>query len=98
MKREWLRKKVETTDELSLAADELREFGLDANVLQELLASGPTLEARKRWADFIQAIQPDDELWYYKSPKETWDSLAGCAGYAIVRGGEIVSTYNTMRS
>ena len=99
MKREWLQKKLETTDYVSLATEELLSLGLvDKTSERELLdrlAKGPPPE---RWGLFIRNMRDGDELWYYKSPKETWDGFRGVAGYAIVRSGEVVASFNTMKS
>ncbi len=99
MKREWLQKKLETTDYVTLASEELLSCGLvDKTAERELLeglAKGPT---PGRWKEFIRTMEPGEELWYYKSPKETWDILSGCAGYAIVRKGEVISSFTSMRS
>ena len=99
MKREWLQKKLETTDYVALASEELLSYGLvDKTAERELLdklAKGPVPQ---RWKEFIQAMEPGDELWYYRSPKESWDSFSGCAGYAIVRNREVFSFFNTMKS
>jgi hypothetical protein len=99
VKREWLQKKLETTDYVALASEEVLSSGLvDKNAEQELLArlaKGPIPE---RWKEFIRTMQPHDEFWYYRSPEETWADLRGAAGYAIVRNGEVVSYFNTVRS
>jgi hypothetical protein len=99
MMREWLQKKLETTDYVALASEELLSLGLvDKNAEREFLerlAKGP---APERWTELIRAMQPGDEFWYYKSPKETWDSFSGRAGYAIVRKGEVISFFTSMKS
>jgi hypothetical protein len=33
-----------------------------------------------------------DELWEFSSPQEDWDALAGRAGIALVRNGEVIDT------
>jgi hypothetical protein len=35
-------------------------------------------------------MQPSDELWRFRSSEESWRSLAGREGIAIVRGGVVV--------
>ena len=73
MKQEWLQTKLETTDYVSLASKELLSLDLvdkvAENKLLEWLAKTPPPE---RWISFIRSMQSNDELWYYKSPKETW--------------------------
>jgi sugar/nucleoside kinase (ribokinase family) len=99
MKREWLQKKLETTDYVSLATEELLSLGLvDKKAERELLDRLANEPPPERWKEFIRTMQQDDELWYYKSPKETWDGFRGAAGYAIVRKGEVIASFNTMKS
>jgi hypothetical protein len=43
------------------------------------------------WQEFIAIMQPGDELWWFCSPETSWKHLAGRAGFAIVRDGEIVA-------
>jgi hypothetical protein len=46
----------------------------------------------EKWKAFIAQMVAGDELWFFKSPPETWSSLAGRAGYAVVRSGHIVAS------
>jgi hypothetical protein len=55
-------------------------------------------EFHKTWNEFKSQIKDGDELWSFNSPKATWNQLAGRAGYAIVRGGEVVAAICTMVS
>jgi hypothetical protein len=98
MKREWLQKKLETNDYVTLVSEEIKLFGLSEKDEREALEFLAKTLPHKRWEEFIRAMEPGDELWHYKSPKETWNSLCGRAGYAIVRKGEIVSFWNTVVS
>jgi len=98
MKREWLQKKLETIDYVTIASEEIKSFGLEKGGEREFLQRIAKEPPPERWKEFIRNMQPNDELWYYKSPKETWENLSGCAGYAIVRSGKIVSHLNTVRS
>jgi hypothetical protein len=49
----------------------------------------------KEWEKFKTGIRPGDELWYFCSPPETWQQLAGWRGYAIIRDGRVVDHYTT---
>jgi len=49
----------------------------------------------KRWDAFVGAYKEGDEIWYFDSPDWTWRCLAGRRGYAIVREGEVVTSYCT---
>lgn len=43
-----------------------------------------------KWRRLVDGLQEGDELWEYRSPPESWDLMAGRAGYWVVRDGEIV--------
>lgn len=49
-----------------------------------------------RWKELLAEMQPDDELWEFRSPPETWQHLAGRAGFAVIRKGEVVAVLTTM--
>lgn len=51
-----------------------------------------------RWAVFRGKLQPGDELASFRSPKGSWEKLAGRAGYCILRGDRVVATYVTLMS
>lgn len=47
----------------------------------------------EQWLRFKDQIQPGDQIWYYKTPIETWTEwfpLCGREGYVIVRDDQIV--------
>ena len=48
------------------------------------------------WLRFKSKTQPGDTLYFYSTSPESWEHLAGRAGYVLVRGGEVVDTFNTM--
>lgn len=56
----------------------------------------PCEEWLKEWSRLKAAMQEGDELWEYSSPPDSWEHLCGRAGYAVVRGGEIVDDILTM--
>lgn len=43
------------------------------------------------WID--KSLQAGDELWYYDTGGDSWYSLCGENGFAIVRGGKVVDFY-----
>jgi len=45
------------------------------------------------WAHFAAKVRAGDELWTFASPQESWRILAGVAGVALVRGGQIVEKH-----
>jgi hypothetical protein len=50
------------------------------------------------WLKFRAQYQAGDELRIFCSPKDTWNELAGRAGYAIVRDGEVVDIFVSVMS
>ena len=48
-------------------------------------------------AEYLQSIRSEmiegDQLWTFKSPKKSWECLAGRGGFCILRDGEIIETY-----
>ena len=48
-----------------------------------------------QWELFKSKMLPEDELWEFRSPPESWDFLAGRAGYVILRGDKAVATMLT---
>jgi len=47
------------------------------------------------WRELLASMQEGDELWEYASADHTWKHLAGPAGIALVRKGEIVDCIMT---
>jgi hypothetical protein len=45
---------------------------------------------------YAYQMKTGGELWTWASPTETWEDLAGRAGYAIVRDGEPVEYWMTI--
>jgi hypothetical protein len=47
----------------------------------------------EEWAEFSELYQPGDELWYFRTPPETWTGfpLGGMEGYAMVRNGKLIA-------
>lgn len=48
------------------------------------------------WKALVSGMHLGDELWEYCSPLESWQHLAGRAGYAVVRKCEVVDEIITM--
>jgi hypothetical protein len=48
------------------------------------------------WEQMLTQMQPGDELWSFASPRESWEQLAGRAGYALVRDGVAIAVLVTM--
>ena len=87
MNREWLTKKV--TVEEAEAAHLVRneKFGPEPV---------PFGFMYQEWKQLIAAMRPGDELWEFNSPEDTWKHLAGRAGFAVVRDGNLIASLVTM--
>jgi hypothetical protein len=49
---------------------------------------------RQQFDEWIVAhFRSTDELWWYNTGGDSWANLAGECGYAIVRGGEVVTRF-----
>jgi hypothetical protein len=48
------------------------------------------------WNKFISNYKTGDELWYYRSPQDSWAKLAGEEGFAIYRHGKLISRIITV--
>jgi hypothetical protein len=47
------------------------------------------------WEELKAKLLDGDEIWSFSSPEALWARLCGRAGYAVMRGGEIVGTVLT---
>ena len=47
------------------------------------------------WQRLKPLLFEGDEIWYFDSPREYWNKLAGRRGYAIIRDGKIVGGFFT---
>jgi hypothetical protein len=55
-----------------------------------------TNEEAEDWRrEFRQEMEEGDELWEFNSPAHFWEHLAGRAGIALVRKGEVVASHVT---
>jgi hypothetical protein len=95
--REWLIEPLPSFDFDDAARYELRRMQFEPERIEKILAE-VTVDVRSRWRDFIAAAIPGDALWYFYSSPETWGTLSGRAGFAIIREGVPVSGYVTFLS
>jgi hypothetical protein len=49
-----------------------------------------------KWQALLAQMQPGDELWEFSSSQESWQALAGRAGFAVVRNGKVIASMVTM--
>jgi hypothetical protein len=96
----WLTERCATTDITELRLQDLAALDLVDASAAELLGKSEQHKRweMKQWRPFIALMKPGDELWRFSSPATNWANLAGAAGYAIVRNGDVVSTLVTIRS
>jgi hypothetical protein len=52
----------------------------------------------KEAQEFLNSYAPDAEIYFFKSPKFTWDALAGREGYLILKNKTVISRISTKRS
>ena len=43
------------------------------------------------WLALLAQMQPDDELWEFRSPSETWRHMCGREGLVLLRQGKVVA-------
>jgi hypothetical protein len=87
MYKEWLSKRITVAE--AEAANLVRDDPLGA----EPVAFG---FMNDRWCALLAQMQDGDELWEFCSPSESWQRLAGTAGVALVRNGEVVDSIVTL--
>jgi hypothetical protein len=54
-----------------------------------------TLRSSSELQALTAQMQPDDEIWEFSSPPESWQLLMGWAGIALVRDGEVIDSIVT---
>ena len=61
-------------------------------------AADITAEEYSAWYAVTVVIQEGDVVWRFSSPPDSWKYLAGQAGFALVRDGQIVHSRVTILS
>jgi len=51
-----------------------------------------------RWKELLVHMEDGDELWTFCSSIESWNSLAGREGLALLRKGQVIDTIVTALS
>lgn len=101
MKTEWLTERCDSLDGATVAKRDLELLGLDEAAISTLLADAEQQQrwVLEMWGPFVANLEPSDEVWRFRSPRETWHhDFSGCAGYCVVRDGEIIRSLVTARS
>ena len=47
------------------------------------------------WCELVVKMQDGDQLWTFSTSDESWENLAGRAGIALIRNGEIIDSIVT---
>ena len=100
MKLEWLTERCEDLSAREIRYDEMAELELSDENKRKLLERSEQLKHWEvtKWNPFVADLLPNDEVWRFRSSPQTWSSFCGCAGYAILRDGQVIRTLTTMRS
>jgi hypothetical protein len=100
MKHEWLTERCESLSAQDVRLREMAELDLSEEGKRKLLERSEQLKRWEatEWLPFIADLMPDDEVWRFRSPAETWADFCGCAGYVVIRDGQIIRSLTTMRN
>lgn len=85
--RSWLHGNSMSVDEFE------RQLGSNQNENRKRLESFGL--GSKQWQLIKKKMQPGDQLYKFRSPPETWANMAGRAGIALVRDGNVIDTLVT---
>jgi hypothetical protein len=104
----WLKKRITVAE---AEAKNMADLGLNRGANEETrrarlefarsrgapLTGGPVPFGfmNREWRELVASMLDGDELWEYRSSDESWNHLAGRAGIALVRKGEIVDAITT---
>lgn len=93
------RKTIESIErENTRRAEDLREAERRCSPERIAALLKPFGYSNDEWEVLKASMQPSDELWTFASSSASWRALAGRAGVALVRDGNIVATIITMKN
>jgi hypothetical protein len=97
MRKEWLTKRTTVAE---AEAEDLAFMKCLYESEGEVLPANfkPFEHPPGKWDKLVANMQPGDELWWFMNSAEAWAGLCGCKGLAVVRQGEMVDYFVTMRS
>lgn len=52
----------------------------------------PFVIPEAEWKQLFLSLLPDDEVWSFCSPPDSWQHLAGRSGIVVLRAGKVVKT------
>ena len=58
----------------------------------------PLSDSFGEWRELKRMMQPGDELWTFRSPKEEWDRFMGWQGLVLVRDGRLLEVVVTAQN
>ena len=91
----WLKVKLDSLDAPSAFRLKGREAGTSPDRIELMLAHAGGSKWLERFTGFVESKSQEDEVWYFRSPPETWARQAGRAGFALVRDGLLVRALHT---
>ena len=82
----WLRNRI--------TVEQVKAKHLSDNLTDDPIEAARRLQVARlfgghQWHEFLASVQEGDELWEFSSSDLSWNHLAGRAGIALVRNGEI---------
>ena len=100
MKLEWLTERCEDLSAREIRYREMAELDLSDENKRRVLECSEQFKKWEmtKWIPFVSHLLPGDEVWRFRSPPQTWSNFCGCAGYAVLRDGQVIRTLTTMRS
>jgi hypothetical protein len=85
-----------------LVESEWMKQTMEASIIASLLKRiSPDDLLDEQWLQLRDKMQDGDELWYFRTPKETWTEFfprCGMEGYALVRDARVVAEIFTSLS
>jgi|GEM_PF-2849841 len=94
---DWLLERLSSFDLEEIAGVGIRHEGLTDDEAEGMMSGAlPVLQAHGK--SFLSKAQPEDQLWFFSTPDDTWRNETGCAGFVILRDGEQAATWITLRS
>lgn len=73
-----------------IPSEEAQERLVTLAQIEAALKPGFDPRWQRIWEEFKSKVQDGDELWEFCSDRESWEALAGHAGYRIIRGDKTV--------
>ncbi len=99
IKEEWLVcQKTPYEFELDALKNKASAFNIPMDKIVQKFADKPFGHMTSKWKEFVSQLLPDDELWYFNTPKKMINQKMGAIGYAIIRKGKIVDTITMLRT